>query len=257
MLGDMECNDIRAAQERVVAHPVYDRVQSRKDLQIFMETHVYAVWSFMSLAKRLQMDLTCVSLPWTPPENRNVARLVNEIILGEETDRIGNGAPISHFELYIDAMREVGANSGPVERLLEHLRKKQSIRELPSIFPSQAVADFVWFDLELACTGSLPAVAGSFLWGREELVPQMFDRMLPVLEKSDNVAPHFTTYARRHIEIDGADHGPMALELLKHVCKTDQDWHVAKSAALSAIGKRMSLWDEVVANLGSFSVPAG
>ena len=62
----------------------------------------------MSLVKRLQSELTCNSLPWLPPINPRIARFTNEVVLGEETDLSPDGEPISHFELYLRAMDEIG-----------------------------------------------------------------------------------------------------------------------------------------------------
>ena len=110
---------INALQFKLNNHKLIsgDLIDNIYDLQIFMEHHVFAVWDFMSLIKFLQNHFCPTTDCWVPlnrskKENR-CARLVNEIILAEETDYDLNGKDIvSHFELYLDAMEEIGAEGG-------------------------------------------------------------------------------------------------------------------------------------------------
>jgi len=55
-------------------HRVYKTIESKDDLRIFMQYHVFAVWDFMSLLKSLQANLTCVTIPWLPPTHPAAAR---------------------------------------------------------------------------------------------------------------------------------------------------------------------------------------
>lgn len=96
-------------RERLLNHPIYTAVNSLDRLREFMRIHVFAVWDFMSLVKRLQGELTTQRLPWMPPFRPEIARFANEVVLGEETDLNLDGKPLSHFELYLRAMDEVGA----------------------------------------------------------------------------------------------------------------------------------------------------
>src|SRR6266403_688911 len=99
---------LRAA---LLDHPIYTHVASVADLRRFMEDHVFAVWDFMSLLKRLQQDLTCVRVPWFPSKDPHAARLINEIVIAEESDLGPDEGPISHLGLYLEAMEEIGANT--------------------------------------------------------------------------------------------------------------------------------------------------
>jgi hypothetical protein len=92
-------------------HPIYAEVASAEDLKRFMEDHVFAAWDFMSLLKRLQQDLTCTRVPWFPADNTRAARLINDIVIGEETDVDPNGSYVSHLDLYLRAMTNVGATT--------------------------------------------------------------------------------------------------------------------------------------------------
>lgn len=93
-------------------------MESVEDLQIFMQNHVYAVWDFMSLLKGLQVNLTCIDIPWVPRGARIARRLINEIVLGEESDQVG-GRFISHLELYIESMEHMGAETKGLNGFLQ------------------------------------------------------------------------------------------------------------------------------------------
>src|SRR5687768_11282244 len=78
--------NVGAERQRLVNHPIYSSIQTLKDLHIFMEHHVFAVWDFMCLLKNLQYHLSSIRMPWIPKGDPNLRRLINEIVLSEETD---------------------------------------------------------------------------------------------------------------------------------------------------------------------------
>ena len=110
----------------LVNHPLYNKIDSIDAIQRFMETHVFAVWDFMSLLKRLQIELTCASIPWVPVGNPITRRLINEIVFGEESDVDENGHAVSHFELYLQAMEDIGADTRAITSYIKKLNKGES-----------------------------------------------------------------------------------------------------------------------------------
>ena len=109
----------------LASHPVYALVDRPDRLRRFMESHVFAVWDFQSLLKAMQQRLTCTGVPWTPTADPEARRLVNEIVLDEESDELPADGPLtsaSHFEIYLAAMRQAGADTRPICRLIALLQ---------------------------------------------------------------------------------------------------------------------------------------
>jgi hypothetical protein len=239
-------DDIAELRLEVTRHPLFFRHWSVETLRTVMTHHVMAVWDFMALTKTLQRGLTCMDVPWMPPADPVCARMINEIVLAEESDQIESlGFTGSHFELYLAAMDEVGAQTDQVERFLAAMATGTPIVMAleRSLIPA-ASQRFVRHTLHMS-QKSLHEVAASFLFGREDIIPEMFSRVLPLLPASG--CGHFRAYLERHIVVDGDIHRPMARKMLQSLCgKNERRWQEASDAALSSLAARRRLWDDAL-----------
>ena len=137
---------INDQREKLLKHKLYSNIETIKDLQVFTENHVYAVWDFMSLLKALQIKLTCTKTPWIPNSNSQTAYLINEIVLAEETDINQAGERKSHYELYLDAMIDIGARTEkPVEIINEIANSEDIFNTIDNINIHANIKEFFKF----------------------------------------------------------------------------------------------------------------
>ena len=239
--------------QQLAAHPLYRSITRIEDLRLFMEAHVFAVWDFMSLLKALQRGLTCVDVPWVPgaaPESR---RLVNEIVLGEESD-LYQGQSISHFELYLLAMHLSGASTAAVDSLIAALNEGGTVASaIDSCDAPPEAARFVHDTFSLLEHHDLHGVAAAFTFGREDLIPDMFKGFVRDLNQElHGQLGTFIWYLERHIEVDGDEHGPMALRMVSNLCgEDDVKWAEAEEAANFALHARLRLWDGIASRIAA------
>ncbi len=236
---------LKQQQQALQHHRVFDLLKSIEDLQLFMSWHVFAVWDFMSLVKRLQQELTVVKTPWVPSPYAQSARLINDIVLGEESDETPDGRYLSHYELYLEAMQEIGADSSKINQFVAALVSGENpadVLERGGIHP--AIQQFVGQTLETAQNGELVEVLGNFYFGREDIIPRMFQSLLDHWRLKQEQAPVFIFYLQRHIELDSEEHGPAALHMLNTFTDgNDEALAKLEKAAEAAIQSRRLLWD--------------
>jgi hypothetical protein len=222
---------------------VTNTIQSVEDLRIFMKYHVFAVWDFMSLLKTLQHATVPSSQLWLPTTGTrsDVARTINEIVLCEETDTSPDGnSSISHFDLYLQAMLEVNADTIPIQEYLSKVQKEGVYWGAPEI-----VTDFIETTFK-AIRGGPHCAAASFCYGRETVIPSMFKRILNQINISETEAPKFHYYLERHIQVDGEEHGSMSENMVNYFCKNDPILiHEAEQAAIEAIQARIQLFNKI------------
>jgi hypothetical protein len=235
-------------REQLLTHPLYLHMERVEALDVFMQHHVFAVWDFMSLLKALQQQLTCVAVPWVPPTNCEGCRLVNEIVLAEESDEDGAGGFASHFDLYRESMQRCGFSTATIDRFLTAVGDGSGIDgALAEADAPAAVREFVRGTFSVVDSGNLPAIAAAFAFGREDLLPELFGEIVERLHtESDSDLAAFKYYLERHIDLDGDVHGPMAGRLVEQLCgASTANWQAAEAAAVNALEARLRLWDAI------------
>jgi len=242
---------LKPSLEAVETHPVFGAVQTEAQLRTFMEHHVFPVWDFMSLLKFLQAELAPATWPWMPRPHGDLVRLVNDIVTGEESDKLpkshrAHSTHASHFDLYLMAMREVGAETDPIAEFLEVVKSHGLDAALDAPMVPEPSRAFMKDTFALLREGKAHKVAASFSFGRENVIPGMFNSLLEKLGIGEDRAPIFHYYLKRHAELDGDEHGPAALRLVATLCGDDPDKLTeAVDAAKAALASRARLWDRV------------
>jgi hypothetical protein len=242
---------VSPARDRVVSHPLYSALDTHEAITTFMEHHVYAVWDFMSLLKSLQRQLTCVELPWVPTGPTGSRRLINDIVLVEESDELQGGF-ISHFELYLNGMSQAGADRSVVDAFLGSLRRGTGVSEaLAAVSVPAPAAEFVNTTWRFIQRAPVHCQAAAFAFGREDLIPDMFEQVVKVNADKGGRLDTFVDYLARHIEVDGEEHTPMAMQMLADLCGDDEaKWQECATTVNQALAARSRLWDGILAAMG-------
>jgi hypothetical protein len=246
----MNLISIEPLSKKLESHPVFTRLNTLEELRVFMEHHVFAVWDFMSLLKKLQQIYVPHGSPWIPNSNGNVVRFINEIIMEEESDQSfekDGESYASHFEIYLEAMKEVGASTSVIEQFLNEVRSEGIDDALTYDLIPKPSREFMSYTFGLIERGKGHEIASSFAIGRESIVPLMFQRILDQTNITTEEAPVFHYYLERHAHLDGEHHGPMALRLLDDLCANDdQKENEVILEVESSLGARIKLWDGVL-----------
>jgi hypothetical protein len=247
----MDLSFLAPVRARLNAHPVYGSLATIDDLRCFMGHHIYSVWDFMSLAKYLQGKIAPASIPWVPVGNPSIRRFINEITLEEESDvgladSEGRETYASHFELYCQAMAEIGADVARPLAFIESVGREGISSALQNGLAPAPAQQFMTATFDFIASHKPHVVAAAFALGREHVIPQMFRAFLSRMNISETVAPAFHYYLERHIHLDEDSHGPLSLLMLEELCGGDPvRIKEAETAACAALEARIRFWDGV------------
>lgn len=245
---------IEPLRQEIINHKVYSVINDIDDLKIFMQYHVYAVWDFMSLLKSLQIGLTCTTTPWFPVGNANTRYLINEIVAGEESDVDGAGIRKSHYEMYLEAMEQCGADTTAIHQFIRTLKETGS---LPAAYTAaevpQEAREFVDFTFDVINGKQSHLQSAAFTFGREDLIPNMFISIVRDLnQKFPDQISLIKYYLERHIEVDGDHHSHLALEMTAELCGDNEEyWKAAEQVTIASLQQRINLWNGVYEEITS------
>lgn len=225
-----------------------NNIKSKKDLEVFMKAHVFSVWDFMSLLKTLQNEITTTSIPWKPSKyGPELTRFVNELVIEEESDEwLWQWEYISHFELYLKAMEELGIDTKEIKEILFNT----NYENIDELFCNEKIPkssrNFMKKTFSYIKSWDIKEVASAFTFWRENIIPEMFIKIIKNLEISNINAPTLYYYFKRHIELDWDSHWPLSKKLIEKIANNEKESiKIIEEIAIDSIKTRKIFWEEI------------
>lgn len=241
-------NSLKPLRVRLLAHEIYQQLETLDDVREFMEHHVFAVWDNLSQLKALEAAISSTSPIWTPSDEPQTNRIVNEMLVEEESDDDGNGGYISHFELYRKAMKQAGANTFMIDRFLVLMQQEDSLQDAldKEVSLPQSIKTYLKLNWDISHCGQAHKIAAAFFLGREDVVSELLYRL-----NNDLINNHhqqdlalFREYLKRHTRINEQQLDERITTVMTELCGEDeQKWQEAEDAAKVALEARYTLWD--------------
>jgi hypothetical protein len=243
---------IAPLHDKVVRHPLFDQINNKKALNCFLTHHVFAVWDFMCLLKVLYFKLTTTTLPWQPSPYPESVHLIGQIMNEEEADVFvmpsGDLKYCSHFEAYLAAMAESGANALPIQAFLAGLTSGTELSDISDKMSVPPVALAFVQSTFAALKEPIHCMAAGFVFAREGITGDLFTRLLK--QKQLILPEAFKVYLERHVDLDMESHYPKALRMLQSLCGEDPEkWQEATLAASKALQARYDFWTGILGAL--------
>jgi nitrate ABC transporter ATP-binding subunit len=210
-------------------------------------------WLGVASAVALQRQITCTEVPWVPRGDARARALINEIVLGEESDTGCGEVPTSHFELYLRAMEEAGANTGPVRCFVDRISRGGTLDEANQEAGVPVCARrFMEHTFHVIRTRRVHEIAAAFTYGREGVIPGLFGEIVARLDReSAGALSIFRQYLERHIVLDGEEHFQAGERMVSVLCEGDpRRVDEAACSAREALEVRLAFWDAIPTGAG-------
>jgi hypothetical protein len=123
---------------------------------------MYLRYGTLSL-KALQSKLT-VRQPWFATANPETRYLINEIVVAEESDLTIDGRRQSHYEMYIEAMKDCGQVLWKLKVFLAEVNSLQNIFAIKTSNLHPNIKAFLDFTFSVIEQGKPHEIAAAYLW---------------------------------------------------------------------------------------------
>jgi hypothetical protein len=251
-LPSSQLEQINNISKKLVNHPLYYSITTLPDIRTYMEYQVWCVWDFMALIKSIQVHFLSSSILWLPPKDGEVGSYLYELLATEETDSDATGGGhCSHFETYLRAMKQAGANHKSIDIFISELYRGAQLEEALLLASApEASKDFVTTTLKIA-NGPIHGVVAAFWLSRERIIPDMFTTLLQNFSSQEGLSI-FKWYLERHIYLDTKCHCPISTLIFSRVIGGDENkLEEAANIAIEALSARLNLLDKIYDTLPS------
>ncbi|QDO95069.1 DUF3050 domain-containing protein [Formosa sediminum] len=239
--------ELSVLQHELRHHKLYNVLKTTEDVKLFTENHVYTTWDSMSLLKTLELQFTTYKLPWVPNKNPEIFKFINQIVASEESDVNELGEVKSHFEMYVDCMDEIGANTTLITTFIELIENNIDVNKAANlVYIPEFIKDFIAFTFDIIKTEKPHLMASVFIFGREDIISEKVLNVVKNLETDKTPCTKLAYLLNRYLFLIKEDQRALSYKMLTELCGEDQEkWDEVLSVAKEALKHRKILWDNI------------